>query len=101
MDEIEKSIKLIETTLSDLRKMNIKEPIVLENHMFDNFPDFCEKYPSIIKRLCREENQDNTYLFKMLTLLKDIEKGDKSMASVELNLGEELAEKFVYPHVKK
>ena len=65
----------------------------------NNMPEFYEEYPSIIKRLCREEKQDNSYLYKMIQLLKQVEQGNTSLGAVELTLGNELAEKFVYPVV--
>jgi hypothetical protein len=37
----------------------------------------------------------------MISLLKDVEKGERSLSGVELSLGNELAEKFVYPVVNK
>lgn len=101
MEDIKKNIIQLQTKLKELRTMNITESFDLEMAVLNCMPEFYDNYPSIVKRLCKEEIQDNTYLYKMLELLYDVEKGDKSLASVEYNLGEELAQKFVYPLVKK
>ena len=48
---------------------------------------------------CKKE--DISMLFKMLTNLDQVEKGEKSLASVELKLGNELADQYIYPKMKK
>ena len=101
MANIEKEIELFRKRIDVLRGMGIEDPFDLEMDIMNNMPEFYENFPSIVKRLCREANQDNTYLYKMISLLKDVEKGEKSLAGVELTLGNELAEKFVYPVVNK
>ncbi len=98
---IEKQIDIVMQRLKELRTMGITDPFDLEMDFMNNMPQFYEEYPSIIKRLCREENQDNTYLYKMINLLKEVENGNTSLGAVELSLGTELAEKFVYPVVDK
>ena len=67
----------------------------------DRSVDFYESFPHLIKRLCREDNQDNTFLYKMLDSLEQVNAGEKSMANVELSLGNELANKFLYPALEK
>ena len=37
----------------------------------------------------------------MLDNLQKIQDGDQTLASTELKLGDELAQKFVYPNIKK
>lgn len=101
MEDIKKNIINLQIKLKELRSINITEPFDLEMAILNCMPDFYDNYPSIVKRLCKEEIQDNTYLYKMIELLGEVEKGEKSLASVEYNLGEELAQKFVYPLVKK
>lgn len=98
---IEKQLNQVMQRLKALRTMGIEDPFDLEMDFMNNMPEFYEEFPSIIKRLCREENQDNTYLFKMMSLLKQVEQGNTSLGAVELSLGNELAEKFVYPVVNK
>lgn len=101
MNTIEKDIEILCKRLDTLRNMGIDDSFDLEMDIMNNMSEFYENFPSIVKRLCRETNQDNAYLYKMISLLKDVEKGEKSLAGVELTLGNELAEKFVYPVVNK
>jgi hypothetical protein len=101
IDFVEKRIELMMERLKALRNMGINDPFDLEMDFMNNMPEFYEQYPSIIKRVCRDENQDNTYLYKMINLLKQVEQGNTSLGAVELTLGNELAEKFVYPVVNK
>jgi hypothetical protein len=95
-DKINYIIQLIDS----LKKKGIKDEFELEMMILNNYPELYEEYPAIIKRLCREEVQDNAVLFQMIQYLEDIEKGKTTMESVEKKLGEELAEKYVYPLVK-
>jgi hypothetical protein len=101
IDFIEKQIGFVMERLKALRNMGIDDPFDLEMDFMNNMPEFYEQFPSIIKRICREENQDNTYLYKMISLLKQVEQGNTSLGAAELSLGNELAEKFVYPVVNK
>jgi hypothetical protein len=71
----------------------------LELELLEVFPEFYDQYPFLVKKICKKD--DLTFLYKMLENLDMVEKGDKSMATVELNLGEELAGKYLYPKVDK
>jgi len=101
MKTIEQNLEILKLRLEQLRLSGIEEPFDLEMDIMNTLPEFYENFPSIVKRLCREKDQDNTYLYKMISLLKDVEKGERSLSGVELSLGNELAEKFVYPVVNK
>ena len=101
MKLIEQNLEIFKLKLEYLRNIGIEDPFDLEMDIMNTMPDFYENFPSIVKRLCREKNQDNTYLYKMISLLKDVEKGNKNLSAVELTLGNELAEKFVYPVINK
>lgn len=101
MDLIEEKIKLLLGRLKLLRTSGIENSFDLEMDIMNNMSDFYESCPSIVKRLCREDNQDNTYLYKMIKLLKQVENGNVELKDVESSLGNELAEKFVYPIVRE
>ena len=101
MNLIEEQLNELNTRLQLLRSINIEDPFDLEMNIMNTMPEFYDNFPSLVKRLCREKNQDNTYLYKMIALLKQVEKGEQSLSAVELSLGNELAEKFVYPVVKE
>lgn len=99
--DLKKKIDIIIEKIAELRKSGITDSFELELYFIDNMVEYYESYPHLIKRLCREENQDNTFLYKMLDNLEQINNGQKSMASVELSLGNELADKFLYPVINK
>jgi hypothetical protein len=94
-------LKLLETTIAEQRKQGKTDSFELEVYIIENMTDFYDEYPSIVKRLCREENQDNTMLYRMIETLEQVKKGEKSIETVELQLGHELAEKFVYPIIQE
>jgi len=99
--DIRNKIKLLQDRLTKLRKQGITDSFELEMKIIDEMTDLYDTYPSIVKRLCRDENQDNSFLYKMIETLEDVNNGNKSLAIAELSLGEELAEKYLYPIVKK
>ncbi len=99
--DIRNKIKLLQQRLKQLRNDGITDPFDLEMDIINNMTDFYDTYPSIVKRLCREEKQDNDFLYKMINMLEKVNNGDASMAAVELKLGNELAEKFIYPVLQK
>ena len=70
------------------------ELVIMESH-----PEFYQSYPALVKKLCKRD--DITYLYKMLENLEQIEQGKKSMAGVELKLGNELAEQYLSPIINK
>jgi hypothetical protein len=98
---IRDKIDLLQQRLVELRASGVTDPFDLEMDIINNMTDFYDTYPSIVKRLCREENQDNAFLYKMIGMLEKVNNGDASMAAVELKLGNELAEKFIYPVINK
>jgi hypothetical protein len=97
---IKKELLLLENKIKEFKKDGITDPFDLEMKILIDMPEFYDQYPSIVKRLCKG-NLDNEYLYKMINLLEEINKGEKTLESVEYNLGEELAEKFLYPVIKK
>ena len=63
------------------------------------YPDFYQSHPALVKKLTKQD--DISYLYKMLENLEQIEQGKKSMAGVELKLGNELAEQYLAPVMKQ
>jgi hypothetical protein len=82
-----------------IKSQGDRDPFHVEMDLMEKYPDFYEKYPFLVKKLCKKD--DVSMLYKMLENLEAIEKGDKSMASVEYSLGNELSEKYLKPVVNK
>ena len=99
--ELRKKINIIVEKVIELRKQGMNDSFDLEMYFIDNMTEYYESYPHLIKRLCREENQDNSFLYKMIDNLEQVNKGEKSIAGVELILGNELANKYLYPALDK
>jgi hypothetical protein len=99
--DIRNTVNVIINKVYELRQNGITDSFELELYFIDNMTEYYETYPHLIKRLCREEKQDNSFLYKMIYNLEQINKGNKIMSEVELELGNELAEKHLYPVLEK
>jgi transcription antitermination factor NusA-like protein len=64
-----------------------------------NFPEFSEKYPTIIKKII--SGDDLKYLDKMLDAMENIQNNTVTKEEVEKELGEELATEYIYPLINK
>ena len=60
----------------------------------ETYPNFYQEYPFLVKKVCKKE--DISMLFKMLGLLDNISKGHDNLTNVENNLGQELANEYLY-----
>ena len=96
---IREHIVLISNYMAKSDPSGKKSVFDLELELLEVFPEFYDQYPFLVKKICKKD--DLTFLYKMLDNLDMVEKGDKSMATVELNLGQELAGKYLYPKVDK
>lgn len=82
-----------------IKSQGNKEVFQIELDIMDKYPEFYEKYPFLVKKLCKKD--DVSMLYKMLESLESVEKGNKSIASVEYELGNDLAKKYINPVVDK
>lgn len=101
INQIKNNIKILEQHIKELKNQGVIDSFNLELKLIELMPEFYDSNPSIVKYFCKEnaDKQEHTYLYKMLGLIEQVQTGEKSLASVEMNLGEELAQKFVYPVV--
>ena len=91
---------IVDQILDEIKINPIKD--LLENNHFaraegklaEKFPLFATNYPFLLKKIVK--NEDIEYLYKMLDNLKQVEQGNKKLEDVEMNLGENLAEKYLY-----
>jgi hypothetical protein len=67
-------------------------------------PEQYDSYPWLIKMFskCKKNEYEEfiNYLTKMVTSLESVSKGDSTLASVEMKLGQELYDKYVAEKVK-
>uniref|UniRef100_A0A6C0M2D9 Uncharacterized protein n=1 Tax=viral metagenome TaxID=1070528 RepID=A0A6C0M2D9_9ZZZZ len=69
-----------------------------KNHLINIFPSFYEDFETLFNMIIEEK--DTKFLDHMLDGLEDIENG-KSRETVEKDLGEQLASKYLYPKINK
>jgi len=97
--EIKKNIECIKKSVEEGRKLGVTTSILLENKVFDDYPDIYEKYPWVAKHICR--GKDEKYLNKMVDALEKVSKGETTIQQAGKEIGEELAEKYIYPQFGK
>ena len=91
-------IKVIQEKISELVQEN-KTKVDIEMYFLENDSEFYGKYPYLIKKLIKGGSLE--FLDQMLDNLEKVENGEQSMASTELKLGENLANKYLYPKTNK
>ena len=91
VEEIKKEINFIK-----LKKTNLLD---IELEISTKYPEFYESHPFLVKKVCKGD--DLSMLYEMLNKLYQVEKGDDTLTSVESNLGSKLADKYLYPNLKK
>lgn len=91
VEEIKKEINFIK-----LKKTNLLD---IELEISTKYPEFYESHPYLVKKVCKGD--DLSMLYEMLNKLHHVEKGNETLTSVETNLGSKLADKYLYPNLKK
>lgn len=93
------NIKSVADKIGQMELEGKSDPFDFEMAIMESHPEFYQSHPFLVKRLCKRG--DMSMLYKMLEQLEKVESGDKSLAGVELKLGEELANQYLYPVVNK
>lgn len=97
-----KELRNMVQTFKDFVKFNEqdgkKTAKELEERMKIMIPELYNKFSNVAKLFCRKDNTQ--MLEKMIDGLEEVEKGKVSLKQKEKELGEELAETYVYPLVK-
>ena len=96
---IKEKVNEINEFIKQMEKNGQSSSFDFEMEIMNKFPTFYESHPFLVKKLCKRD--DMTILYKMLDSLQMVQAGEQSLASVELDLGTQLANKFVYPNLKK
>ncbi len=96
---IKQTVTQINNAIIAMEKAGKTDSFDFEMEIMTEYPEFYQAHPFLVKKLCKRD--DITMLYKMLDSLEAVQAGQQSLASVELNLGTQLANKFVYPNLKK
>ncbi len=99
LQEIRENVELIKKEVNRMELEGKSDPFDFELELMESMPEFYEAHPFLVKKLCKRE--DISMLYKMLENLEQVQSGNKSMASVELNLGDQLAKQYLYPSLNK
>ena len=83
-------------TLKQMKSNNNNE---YQTYLIQLFPTFYESYPILFNNII--QNKDLTFLESMLEGIKKINENQDLKDSIEKDLGEKLAEKYLYPNIKK
>lgn len=94
---IRNQIKQIQEFVETIKDKNYMQR---EIAIADKFPEFWDKYPFLVKKLVKD-NQDLSMLEIMLSKIEKIDKGETSMATVEYDLGNKLANQYLTPVLDK
>jgi len=96
--DLKQDISLIKEIINNNISNNIKDPFQLEMIFVTEYPELYDQYTYLIKKFCKGD--DMSMLDEMLKSIKKINKGE-SQEKVEAKLGDKLAEKYLYPFLKK
>ncbi len=99
VQEIKKQVNLIQERIKQFQETGKTDIFEIELDILSEFPEFYDSHSFLVKKICKGD--DITLLYKMLENLEMVENGNKSLASVELNLGEQLANKYLYSSMNK
>ena len=96
---VKENVKNISEKINNMELEGIKDPFDFEMAIMESHPEFYQHHPFLVKKLCKRD--ELSMLHKMLDQLEKVELGNRSLAGVELKLGEELANQYLYPVVNK
>jgi hypothetical protein len=96
---IKENIISIQNEINQMKSQGKTDSFDFEMSLLESHAEFYQEHPFLVKKLCKCE--DITMLYKMLGNLDEIEKGSKSLSGVELKLGDELADEYLYPAINK
>ena len=81
----------------DIQKLKDEDNNKFIQKLEDEFPDFCDKYYSLFRTVI--DGNDLTNLYKMLEMIVKVQDKNISIETAEKQLGEELAEEYLYPNL--
>jgi hypothetical protein len=96
---IKENIKSIQQAINKMELEGKSDPFDFEMAILESHPEFYQSHPFLVKKLCKRD--DISFLYQMLGNLEKVESGEKSLAGVELNLGNQLANQYLYPVLAK
>ena len=101
LDEIKKNSQMIRKfcELEKFKRLKELDNKKYEDTLMSIFKSFYEKYPAIFRAVIRGHDLD--ILNMMIEMKKKINTGDIDKKKAEIYMGEQLAERFLYPVIGK
>ena len=101
LDEIKKNSQMIRKfcELDKFKKLKEESNKQYEDTLMSIFKSFYEKYPAIFRAVIR--GHDLNILNMMIEMKKKINNGEIERKQAEIYMGEQLAERFLYPVIGK
>jgi len=99
VEELKRDIQNIKEKIEECKLKNKTDHFDIEMVIMTELPELYDQYPWLIKRLSK--STDDKWLNKFVDELESVTKGNKTLAAVELSLGNELKEEFIDPVVSK
>ena len=108
MSDIDQEIQSIRDTVEflqqivnteKLKEMKVDNKSEYQNYLIQLLPTFYETYPTLFDNII--ECKDLTFLEPMLEGIMKINENKDLKDDIEKDLGEKLAEKYLYPNIKK
>ena len=96
---IKENIIKINELIKDMKEKGNSNTFEHELEVMNTYPDFYQSYPYLVKKVCK--GGDLSMLDTMFSKLEPVESGEKSLASVELKFGKELASQYLDPVIQK
>lgn len=104
-DIIRKEIRIIKEFIDndpkcvELRGKGKSSFLEYQIYVEDTFPEFNKKYPTIVKKLLFQEDLELIELY--FTFMNKIRNNELDQKTAEKQLGEMLANKYLYPKLNK
>ncbi len=83
------------TELDEYKELKKRDRVQFEFALRDIFPEFSQEHPFLFRKIVMGD--DLTFLYKMLDSINQINTGKISQVDAEKNLGQELADMYIYP----
>jgi hypothetical protein len=101
IEVLKKDIQLIKNKISECVSNKFTDCFDIEMKIMTELPEQYNDYPWLIKRLSKSNFTDDKWLDKFISSLESVAKGESTLASVELKLGEELKQEYIDPILEK
>jgi len=97
INNIKENIDKIKQVINEMKKSGNDNILEHELEIMNKYSEFYDSYPFLVKKICKNDGLD--MLDKMFQNLEKVESGESSLASVELNLGNNLAKQYLHPKI--